>query len=79
MEKSRCLLLMYSEIRRNQNLAAVAPTPWQRNYYLEVAEAMTLAANAVNGKGVGAWSRLATRYGLCLHTVRTWMTGPGEK
>ena len=77
MEQRRCLMLMYSEIRRNKNLAAVASTPWQRSYYLEVAEAMTIAANAVCGRRGGAWSRLVARCGLCLHGARTRMTGRG--
>ena len=80
MQKSRCTLLLYAEIRRNQSMARLATEAWQRNYYLEVAEALTLAANAVNGKGVGVWSKLVTRCGLSLHRERTrCQTGPRER
>lgn len=78
MEKRRCLMLLYAEIRQNEKLATAASAPWRREYYREMAEALTLAANAVNGKGGGVWSRLATRCGLYLH--RAWSpTRPAEK
>ena len=57
-------MLLYSEIRRNESMSRLASTPWQQQYFSEVAEAITEAANAIHGKEAGICQRLATKLGL---------------
>ena len=66
MDRRRCLLLLYSEIRRNEGMSRLASAQWQKQYFLEVAEAITEAANAMNGREAGICPRLVTRFGLFL-------------
>lgn len=56
--------LLRIEIRRYRALARRAELEWQKNQYSEMAEALTVAAAALRGRGATKWSISATRSDL---------------